>query len=193
MHGSFIFICVTFSAQLSEFADAIYCYLTAAANDNCAFALSTTSSLPHSLPLPPTAHTTAPIPPQPLPLPVCNVAPLATTGTFGTVLIGLIDALEAVHAVTQAVVLCQFLPTVDYDRAYAMIKAQPGRLSAMLLPYVWEMPLLELLAYVFSQKYKDPEKYDVIMRSIQRPELNEHNRPGSSDDGNVIVGFFVFF
>jgi len=105
---------------------------------------------------------------------------------------GLIDALEAVHAVTQAVVLCQFLPTVDYDRAYAMIKAHPGRLSAMLLPYVWEMPLLELLAYVFSQKFKDPEKYDVVMRTIQRPELNEHNRPGPQRCSAVVVLVFVF-
>jgi hypothetical protein len=59
-----------------------------------------------------------------------------------------------------------------------MIKAHPGRLSAMVLPYVWEMPLLELLASIFSQKFKDLEKYEIVMKTIQRPELNEHNRLG---------------
>jgi hypothetical protein len=83
------------------------------------------------------------------------------------------------EAVTEAVVLCQFLPNIDYEKTFTMLKANPGRISSVYLKFIWEMPILEFLAYFFSQKYIDTAKYDLVLSLIRRPELNEHNRAGT--------------
>ena len=76
---------------------------------------------------------------------------------------------------------------IDYERAFTILKAHHSNISLMFLDYVWDMPLLEFLAYLFSQKYPNKEKYERVLGMIQNPQLNEHNRDC------LAFKFFFFF
>mmetsp|Transcript_44716 Transcript_44716/g.112711 ORF Transcript_44716/g.112711 Transcript_44716/m.112711 type:complete len:1221 (-) Transcript_44716:56-3718(-) len=67
----------------------------------------------------------------------------ATSGVFLTVLPRLIHSLCELGEHTHAIIVCQFLPTVDYALAFRLIRDFGPNLEIEYFAYLWEFPILE--------------------------------------------------
>jgi len=86
----------------------------------------------------------------------------------------LITCFSSLKCSTTAAVLCQYLTPVDFTLAFKLLQEEPIAANSTHLQYVWEMPLLELLIHIYTTA-KDDEKTDLLMRIVERPELNQAN------------------
>jgi hypothetical protein len=86
----------------------------------------------------------------------------------------LILALNAMQHYTHAVVLCQCLAEVNYAVACKLIQDNFVSLKSEYFEFIWEIPLLELLIYIYS-KLGQEKQANHAMAIMGRPEFNEHN------------------
>eukprot|EP00898_Chlorokybus_atmophyticus_P003467 jgi/Chlat1/4120/Chrsp269S03950 len=86
----------------------------------------------------------------------------------------MVHACSVIGAVLPAACLCQFLNPPGYSLAYPLIQEEVFGLDARYFPYVWEMPLLELLVHLHSQA-KHESRVQQLIQLLQHPAINQHN------------------
>ena len=93
--------------------------------------------------------------------------------------------------ISQALVLGQLIPMVDYGGIYRLISMNPLALNTAYFPFIWEIPILEYLVSVIS-KTKDNQKLNFLLSILQKPEINQHNPPAvrAKVVSRLVSGFF---
>lgn len=51
---------------------------------------------------------------------------------------------------TQAVILCQLLKPVDYERAFRILRENASDTVASMFPYLWDMTIIEYLICILA-------------------------------------------
>jgi len=87
----------------------------------------------------------------------------------------MIKCCEIMQAFTQAVILCQFLPSVDYSLAFGMAQEKLTTDSAdALYGFIWDLTILEFLVNLHTKRNEFGKRQQAI-RVMGLLELNANN------------------
>uniref|UniRef100_A0A6B2LKT9 INTS8 TPR repeats domain-containing protein n=1 Tax=Arcella intermedia TaxID=1963864 RepID=A0A6B2LKT9_9EUKA len=88
----------------------------------------------------------------------------------------MIAGLTATNEFTHAIVLHQFLPTLDYAEVYKIVKENFSNLDSQYFQYIWDMNILEILTFTFAKNKNQEKDLEYVKFLIGKPELNVYNQ-----------------